>query len=305
MAAEPHPDAQALLELREDAPPMEEIPIAQIRSRPLPEGEPDAVADVTDVIVRENGVGIPVRLYTPSDSAAPVIVWAHGGGSVLGSIESEEPAARALANATGCIVASVEYRLSPEHPFPAALRDFMAVLEWVDTTASDVVPHSGKIVTGGQSAGGKLASATAHYVRDHGGPAIDYQVLIYPSVNYSMEFPSYEEYDGYFLTREDIAYFQECYLGDSIHGHNPYAFPLEDSTFGDLPPATVVTAGFDPLKDACIEYANRLSAAGVPVEHHHYADMIHAFFGNVLDPEWERAREAMADVGADVTDFFA
>lgn len=305
MAEEPHPDARAFLDERSGGPPMEELAVEDLRGGPLPTGEPESVAAVEDVVVRANGHGIPVRLYTPGGKGpSPILVWAHGGGSILGSIESEDPTARALANATDCVVASIEYRLAPEHPFPAALYDFLAVVEWAAESADRYGADPDRIVVGGESAGGKLAASSAHYLRDHGGPDVDYQVLVYPSVSYSEEFASYEEYDGYLLTRENMAWFNELYLDDPIHGHNPYAFALEDDYFGDLPPATLVTAGFDPLQDPCRAYGDELRDAGVPVTHHHYPDMIHTFFGNLQNPEWERAREAVADVGDDVTGFF-
>jgi len=301
MATEPHPDAQAFLDERSDAPPMEELAIEDLRGGPLPEGEPEPVDEVVDIVVRANGHGIPVRLTKPAgDGPFPIFVWAHGGGSILGTIETEDPTARALANTTGCIVASVEYRLAPEHPFPAAFRDFHAVVNWAAESADEYGADPDTIVTGGESAGGKLAASCAHYIRDHGGPDIDYQVLVYPSVNYSREFPSQEEYDGYILTTENIAWFNEQYLEEPIHGYNPYAYALEDDYFGDLPPATVLTAGFDPLQDACKAYVDELRDAGVEVSHHHYPDMIHTFFGQLQSPEWERAREAVRDVGDDV-----
>lgn len=297
-----HPDAEAFLESRSDAPPMSELPIEQLRQSPPPEGDPDPVRETEDVVVPGDGVSIPIRLYTPrGEPPYPILLWAHGGGSILGSIEGDDAPARALANATECVVASIEYRLAPENPFPAAFYDYLRVLDWADDHGDDHVAHNGQLLVAGASAGGKLAAATAHYVRDHGGPTIDSQVLVYPSVNYSEHFESYDEYDGYMFTLEDIEWLHEQYLDDPIHGYNPYAFPLEDSYFGDLPPTTIVTAEFDPLQGPCYAYAQRLDEAGVAVSHHHYEDMVHAFFGNVMQPEWERAREAMADVGADVT----
>ncbi len=299
--AELHPDAAAFLESRSDAPPMSELPIEQLRGGPHPRGEPDPVAETIDTVVQGDGVGIPVRLYVPeTEGPYPILLWAHGGGSILGSIEGDDPTTRALANATGCVVASIEYRLSPEHPFPAAFYDYRRVLEWADEHGDAYVNHSGRLGVAGSSAGGKLAAANAHYVRDHGGPAIDYQVLIYPSINYSEHFESYDDYEGYLFTKDDIEWLHEQYLADPIHGYNPYAFPLEDSNFGGLPPTTIVTAEFDPLQGPCFAYAERLREASVPVSHHHYDDMVHTFFGKVLDPEWERAREAIADVGDDV-----
>ena len=156
----------------------------------------------------------------------------------------------------------------------------------------------------GSVAGGSLAASTTLLARDRDGPAIGYQVLGYPAVSYDREFPSHEAYDGLFLSAAEREWVTEQYLADPLHGYNPYAHPLRESDFGDLPPATIITAGFDPIQDACTAYADRLTAAGVEVTHRHYDDMIHSFLSRVGDPEWERTREAMAAIGDDLADRF-
>lgn len=300
-----HPDAEAFLREREGRTPLHAVGAkaarAHHRRNALPTGEPEPVGAVEDVVVRSEGHGVGIRVYTPEGSGPfPVLVWAHGGGFVLGDVETEDPLGRALTNATDCLVASVDYRLAPEHPFPAALRDVYAVTEWANEASAEHGGDPDRIAVGGCSAGGTLAAATALLARDRGGPSIDYQTLCYPAVGYDETFPSHEEYDGLFLTAEERDWVAEQYLADPIHGYNPYAYPLQASDLADLPPATVVTAGFDPLLDACEAYADGLADAGVPVTRHHYDDMIHSFLGRLDDPEWKRAREAVADVGADL-----
>lgn len=305
MASQPHPEAQAFLELVAQAPDTHTLSPADARalqrSASLPTGEPEPVGAVDDLVIRGDGHGVPIRVYTPEgDDPFPVLVWAHGGGWVLGDIETEDPTGRALANATGCVVASVDYRLAPEHPFPAALRDVYAAVKWADGEASEVGGDPDRIAVGGASAGGTLAAGATLLARELDGPSIGYQVLVYPITSYTREFPSYDEYDGYFLSREGLAWSEAHYLSDPLHGYNPLAFPLEARDHGDLPPATVVTAGFDMLRDEGQAYAEALAAAGVEVTHRPYDDTVHTFFGKLQDPEWDRAREAVGAVGDDV-----
>ena len=313
MASELHPDARALLDTMEE----QDVPawhtLSPTRAReihrelnlPGPEYEPEAVASVSDTVVRGAGHGIGVRVYEPADPGpGATIVWSHGGGFVLGDVDTEDPTARALANATGCVVLSVDYRLAPEHPFPAALEDVVAVTEWASEHADSVGGDPDRLVVGGGSAGANLAAAATLVARDRGGPGIDYQVLAYPSVNARRSFDSADEYDGYFLTAEDGEWFNEQYLGSDFHARNPYAFPIEAADLSGLPDATVVTAGFDPLQGEGKAYANRLGEAGVDVSHHHFGGMIHAFMGMLAPEPWERALEAHERVGRDVRSYF-
>lgn len=305
MASEPHPEARAFLEQAAQAPATHTRSPAEARafqrSVSLPTGEPEPIADVEDSVIRGDGHGVPIRVYTPGDAGPyPLLVWAHGGGWVLGDVETEDPTGRALANAADCVVASVDYRLAPEHPFPAGLRDVYAVLEWAAEEAAAVGGDPDRLAVGGASAGGTLAAGATLLCRERDRPSIDYQVLVYPVTSYTREFPSYDEYDGYFLTRAGLEWNVEQYLPDPLHGHNPLAFPLEAGQLRDLPPATVVTAGFDMLKDEGEAYATALADAAVEVTHRHYGDTIHTFFGKLQDPAWERAREAVGEVGSDL-----
>lgn len=307
MSDELHPDAEELLSVmdEQDVPdfhtlaPTEARELQRSVSLPSPGYEPEAVETVTDIVVRGQGHGVPVKAYVPlGGPSGGTLVWAHGGGFVLGDVETEDSTARAVANASGCVVLSVDYRLAPEHPFPAALEDVAAVATWANERADEVGGDPDRVAVGGSSAGGTLAAAAALVGRDRAEPAIDAQVLVYPSVNYGRHFESLSTYDGYFLTREEMEWFVECYLDRDLHGRNPYAFPLQADDFGGLPPAVVLTAGRDPLRDEGRAYADALADAGVDVTHHEYDDVIHAFFGMLDEPDWERAREAVDDVGA-------
>lgn len=307
MSAELHPDAEALLATmdEQDVPAFHTFTPAEARefqrtmSLPGPDYEPEPVETVTDLVVRGEGHGVPVRAYEPAGGdASGTLVWAHGGGFVLGDVETDDATARALANATGWVVLSVDYRLAPEHPFPAALEDVRSVIAWADEHADAVGGDPDRIAVGGASAGGNLAAAVSLVGRDRGTPAIDAQVLAYPAVNYDRDFDSLETYDGYFISQADMAWFNDCYVPRDLQGANPYAYPLQAGDFTGLPPALVVTAGWDPLRDEGRAYADALDAAGVDVEHVEYGDMIHAFLGMVDEPDWARAHEAMDDVGA-------
>lgn len=310
MASEPHPEAQTFLDRVAEAPDLHTFPPKEARelqrSVSVPTGQPEPVGTVEDVVVRGDGHGVPLRVYTPDgEGPVPVLVWAHGGGWVLGDIETEDPTGRALANAGDCVVASVDYRLAPEHPFPAALRDVYTAVEWAVESSASFGGDPDRVAVGGASAGGALAAGATLLARERDGPAIDYQVLVYPVTSYTREFPSYDEFDGAFLSREGLAWNEAQYLPDPLHGHNPLAFPLEACDHRDLPPATVVTAGFDMLRDEGEAYAEALADAGVRVAHHHYDDMVHTFFGKLQDPEWDRARGAVDDVGRDLREALA
>lgn len=301
-----HPDARKLLSVvdERDVPgfhtmtPTEARELQRSVSLPSAEYSPEPVGAVSDLVIRGVGHGVPVRAYEPSGGVdGGTLVWAHGGGFVLGDVETEDSTARALANASGCLVLSVDYRLAPEHPFPAALEDVCAVTVWATEHAGELGGDPEQVAVGGASAGGNLASAASLVARDRGDAVIDAQVLVYPSVNHDGAFDSMDTYDGYFLSREELAWFQACYLERELHGRNPYAYPLEADDLSGLPPALVLTAGCDPLRDEGRAFADAMAADGVDVVRREYADMIHAFLGMLDEPEWDRAREAVADIG--------
>lgn len=224
---------------------------------------------------------VPVRVYRPDvETPAPTLVFYHGGGWTLGTLDSADDLCRNLARRVGGVVVSVDYRLAPEHPFPAGLDDAYAALGWVTDHAETFGGDSERLAVAGTSAGGNLAAAVALRAREFGGPDIAHQALLYPITDHTFDTDSYSENaDGPLLTRTDMEWFWEQYLRSPVDGANPYASVLRasDSDLSDLPPATVVTAGFDPLRDEGAAYADRLAEAGVDVDHQHYPTMTHGF----------------------------
>jgi acetyl esterase len=217
-------------------------------------------------------------VYSPSAGAPGLVVYYHGGGWVVGSLDGWDSSVRALAVASGCDVVSVDYRLAPEHVFPAAADDAYDALVWA---ASDSGLAGGRpVVVAGDSAGGNLAAVSALRARDSGGPPVALQVLVYPVTDCDLNRRSYHDYDGdeLILNRRDMTWFWDHYAPDPAARVNPYASPLRAPSLADLPPAFIVTAEHDPLRDEGFAYADRLRAARVPVEHRHYGSQIHAFF---------------------------
>ncbi|MDN3016153.1 alpha/beta hydrolase fold domain-containing protein [Paenibacillus sp. BSR1-1] len=265
------------------APPLELLTPDQARLGAdfrLLAGVPEQVAKVENRTIPVPGGEIPVRIYTPSgEGPFPALVYYHGGGWVIGNLDTVDVPCRMLANRAGCVVVSVDYRLAPEHKFPTAAEDSYAVVKWVAEQAASIQVDPERIAVGGDSAGGNLAAVVALMARDQGGPSIAYQMLIYPVTNHSYETESYRENaNGYFLTKNTMVWFWNHYLRDEQDGKNPYASPLLAEDLSGLPPALVITAGFDPLRDEGEAYAERLKATGVPVEATRYDGMIHGFF---------------------------
>ena len=245
-------------------------PIAKTEDRAVP--SPEACPD-------EGRGDIPIRVFTPdAPGPLPILVHYHGGGWVIGSVEASDNLCRAMANATPCIVVSVEYRLAPETRFPGGLEDCYAATKWVAEHGEELGGDPSRLAVGGESAGGNLAAAVALLARERGGPKIAFQVLIYPVTDANFETDSYSEMaEGYGLTRDTMQYFWDLYLADPAHAADPLASVLRADVAG-LPPALVVTAEFDPLRSEGEAYAEKLKAAGVPVEHVAYPGQIHGFF---------------------------
>jgi len=297
-----HPQAQELLAGKAAAggPPMWELTPeegrAVVAANAAVIGAGPFVASVRDVVIPGQAGEIPARVYSPAADAPGVVVYYHGGGWVLGSVDEWDASVRALAVASGCDVLSVDYRLAPEHVFPAAVDDAYDALIWAAGTLADGRP----LIVAGDSAGGNLAAVCALRARDTGGPSLALQLLVYPVTDHDLDRKSYHQYDGteLVLNRRDMTWFWEHYAPDPAARANPYASPLRASDLSGLPPAYVVTAEHDPLRDEVFAYADRLRAAGVPVEHRHYGEQIHAFFTfvNLLDDADKAASEAGAAI---------
>jgi acetyl esterase len=241
-----------------------------------------AVASVVDRTIPGPGGEIPVRIYTPNGTAPfPMLVYFHGGGWVLGSLGTHDGICRSLAAGAGCIVVSVDYRLAPEHRYPAAAEDCYAATQWCAAHAAELGADAARLAVGGDSAGGNLSAVVAQMARDRGGPRLVFQLLIYPATDAACDTISHRENaEGYLLTAQDMTWFWGHYLGDlQAHAAEPYASPLRAGNLAGLPPALVITAEFDPLRDEGESYAAALEHAGVAAKVSRYDGMIHGFFG--------------------------
>lgn len=242
---------------------------------------------------------IPVRVYLPQPrrhpGPRPTVVFFHGGGYTLCGLDSHDATARRLTARSGAAVVSVAYRLAPEHRFPAAVDDAYAALCWAAEQRAALGGAPGALITAGDSSGGGLATAVALRAREAGGPALALQVLLYPLLDAAQDTASYRENArGYFLTAAHLRWFWRQYLGPDNDGTHPLASPLRAADLSGLPPAHLVTAGCDPLRDEGLAYAERLRAAGVEVAAAHYPGMFHGFLG--FPERLPDAGRALADV---------
>lgn len=308
---EPAPEAQALLDMIDAVPrpPTYALSVESAREaleQLFADADPFVeVGDVTDFAIEGPAGDVPVRLYTPDgdgDGPLPLLVYYHGGGWVLGSLDSADAVCRALCDRSDWAVLSVNYRHAPEHPFPAPLNDAYAAYEWAVEYADTAGADPGRVAVGGSSAGGNLTAGVTLRARDDGLQLPAHQVLIYPAVasHAVHEFDSYEENaEGYFLERDSMDWFYERYVQDAAHVRNEYLAPLLCDDLSGLPSASVLTAGFDPLRDEGRAYADRLEADGVDVSRHHYEGMIHGFVSlpDVLDAGDDALTALAADLG--------
>ena len=304
MGVSVHPQAQQILDGKaaSGAPPLWELSPDEARAMveasnvTIPAGP--GMESVRDIVIPSQAGGMPARVYSPSSSAPGLVVYFHGGGWVVGTLDGWDASVRNLAAASGCDVVSVDYRLAPEHVFPAAADDAYDALMWAASAGG--LAAGRPVVVAGDSAGGNLAAVSALRARDFGGPPIALQVLVYPVVDCDLDRRSYHECDGdeLILNRRDMVWFWDHYAPDPATRANPYASPLRASSLSGLPPAYLVTAEHDPLRDEGFAYADRLRAARVPVEHRHYGSQIHAFFTftGVLDD----ADNAVTEAGATI-----
>jgi acetyl esterase len=258
--------------------------------------EVDAVARTEDRDLPGPDSPVPARVYWPSSDGAtrPGVVYFHGGGWVTCGLDTHDGGCRRLANAVDAVVVSVDYRLAPEHKYPAATEDAYAALEWLSECATDLGVDPLRLAVAGDSAGGNLSAAVAQMTRDRGGPPLAFQLLVYPVVDSSAtrnDYPSKtENAEGYFFTTRQMEWYRDQYLPDDAAGEAPYVSPHLASSLRDLPPACVVLPDCDPLRDEGARYAQMLDAAGVPVTVHRAGGMFHGFFN--MDAMLEGAKAA-------------
>jgi acetyl esterase len=279
------PQNQVVLDLIKSSgrPPLETLSPAEARaasaaSRAVMQNDPEDVAELRDF---EAG-GVPVRLYrgkgTTADEVLPVLIYFHGGGWVIGDLDSHDGVCRSFANRARCCVISVHYRLAPEHKFPAAVDDSAAATGWILAHAAELKIDAAKAAVGGDSAGGNLAAVMAIMARDGTLPKIGYQMLIYPAVDLTATHASYDRIiSGYLLTTTTMKWFREHYLRDAKDRTDWRASPLRAAELSGTASAFVLTATHDPLCDEGIAYARRLEQEGVRVTHVHCGDQMHAF----------------------------
>jgi acetyl esterase len=243
---------------------------------------PEPVAEVRELVI-DTLPPIPARLYRPRSGTLPLLVYFHGGGWVVGSVAISDPFCRAIANASGCAVVSVEYRLAPEDRYPAAADDAYAATRWSADHASDLGIDASRIAVGGSSAGGNLAAVAALMARERGAPKVAFQLLHVPVTDHDFDTPSYRANgSGFGLTRSGMRWFWDNYVPDPKLRDEPYASPLRAKDLSGLPPAHVVTAECDPLRDEGKAYATRLRQAGVPTAYVEYPGMVHGFTGMAI-----------------------
>lgn len=297
-----HPQVKAVLDLMTKAgPPMHHLTPEKAREQILAmratKGEVEAVGKVEDRSIKGPGSDIPIRIYTPNGRGPfPLLVYFHGGGWVVGSIETVDASCRSLTNQVGCITVSVDYRLAPEHKFPAAPDDCYAATTWTALNAASIHGDPSRMAVGGESAGANLAAAVALMAQERGAPSIALQLLLYPVIDRNANLPSSRENaEGYFLTTEMMGWFWNHYLRNDADAENPLASPLRAKRLAGIAPAVIYTAEFDPLRDEGAEYAKKLREAGIAVEYKCQEGLIHGYMGmaKAVEPAGKALQEAV------------
>jgi acetyl esterase len=301
-------DAAAVFAAFQEAgrPPYETVSPAEARElylggRAVTNPEPPELLSVAPLTIPSPAGSMPARIYTPktlrkAGGLAPALVFFHGGGWVIGDLDSHDVVCRKLAHEAELLVISVDYRLAPEHKFPAAVDDAIAATKWIAENAKQLGIDAARLTVGGDSAGGNLAAVVALAARDGSGPQIAGQVLIYPATDFAMTHPSHREPEtSILLTHSVIKWFCSHYLRGAGDIDNWKASPARATTLAGLPPAYLLTAGADPLRDEGDEYAKRLKEAGVAVTCRHFPGQFHGFFtmGKLL----QQANVAASDIG--------
>ncbi len=300
------PDAAAVFKAFQEAgrPPYETVSPAEARelylaARFVSNPEPPELKSVRPLAIPAPHGSIPARVYTPlklreANGLAPCLVFFHGGGFVIGNLDSHDVVCRKLADEGQLIVIAVDYRLAPEHKFPTGVDDAIAATKWIADNANGLGIDASRLSVGGDSAGGNFAAVVAISARDGNGPAIAGQVLIYPSTDLALVHPSHSEPEtSILLTHSVIRWFCDHYLNSAADVDDWRASPARVKSLAGLPPAYVLTAGADPLRDEGDEYAKRLKEAGVPVTYRTFPGQFHGFFtmGKLLQQANVAARE--------------
>jgi acetyl esterase len=303
------PDASAVFKAFQEAgrPPYETVTPAEARElylkgRLVTNPEPPELKSVRSLAIPAPHGSIAARMYTPlklreAKGLAPCLVFFHGGGWVIGDLDSHDVVCRKLADEAQLFVVAVDYRLAPEHKFPAAVEDAITATKWIASNARQFGLDAARLSVGGDSAGGNLAAVVAIAARDGNGPPISGQVLIYPAIDFAMSHGSHSEPEtSILLTHSVIRWFRDHYLTGAADVHDWRASPARASSLIGLPPAYVLTAGADPLRDEGDEYAERLKQAGVAVTYRHFPGQFHGFFtmGKLL----QQANVAVTEIGA-------
>ncbi len=310
----PDPQVQTLLDAAARAgrtpvnkfPPVEaRVQFKELRKGLLP--PTPAIGSVNDFSITGRRGAIPVRHYRPLNKIAeslPVLIYFHGGGWVVGDLETHDSLCRQLANAGECAVISVDYRMGPEDKFPAAVDDAEDVVRYVAANATQFNIDAARIAVGGDSAGGNLSAVVSILCRDSNGPAIKFQLLIYPATDMAMGHPSHTLFaEGYHLTRDLMHYFRDHYLNDIAESKDWRASPLHAKSLAKLPPAFVITAGFDPLRDEGKEFADKLLQAGNEVRYQCFDGMIHGFI--TMSGVLKVANEAISECGKELQKYLS
>ncbi|MEM7251970.1 MAG: alpha/beta hydrolase [Pseudomonadota bacterium] len=301
-----HPQIKALLEQTEAAalPPLHTLTPAEARAQVeagarARNARPISVAAVEDIEIPSERRRIPMRLYRPAARPPlPILIYFHGGGHVVGSLDTHDATARSLCVNSECLVASIDYRLAPEARFPAAVDDCYAATAWLSEHGARMGADTSRIAVGGDSAGGNLAAVTALMAKERGGPDLTFQLLVYPIADYECQSASYDKYaSGYgILEAATMYWFRDHYLARTDDATDWRASPIQAESLAALPPALLITAECDVLYDEGVDYANRLAADGVNVAHENFPGMIHGFFGLLgIADDAERAHQIAAD----------
>ncbi len=303
------PQAKAFLDqlAAAGAPGLTELPVDEARQAIkglFATENPEPVSRVEDRTVPTPNGPVPIRIYMPEGQGPfPVLVFFHGGGWVIGDLETHDPTCRALSNAANCVTVSVDYRLAPEHKFPAAADDCYEATKWTILNIASYGGDPTRVAVGGDSAGGNLAAAVALMSGDRGAPSLAFQLLIYPVTNHAFDTESCKQNGkDYLLTVESMEWFWNHYLASEVDGNSPYASPLQAKYVNSPPPALVITAEFDPLRDEGEAYADKLKQAGGQVTTSRYDGMIHGFFSMFA---FDACRKAIDEAGSALKAAFA